>query len=86
MLSVSCVPLIEGLVLALPRLRCLDSRGNRLSMEGIRALALFLASQSQGLHGRAAKHMYVQRDGQIEAIGASPSGEVTSLPRISNSN
>jgi len=61
-----CVPALLDLLAKLPRLRFLDLRSNQLSIEGIRNVALFL--ESSGLRGGCVNHVYVHRDGQIEAI------------------
>jgi hypothetical protein len=55
----------------LPNLALLDLRSNHLSMEGVRRLALFVEG-SANLRGGAIRHVYVHRDGQIEAIGNAP--------------
>ena len=69
-------PSILSIVSTLPQLRSLDLRRNSFSIEGIRRVAVFL--EGAGLRGGAIRHVYVHRDGQIEAIGdpldGSPSG------------
>ena len=61
-----CVPLLSSL-LTFPgsKIRLLEIRNNNISIDGIRALALDL--ESKGVRG--IRHVYIHRDGQIEAIG-----------------
>jgi len=66
-----CVEPLTRLLEQLPNLALLDLRSNHLSMEGVRRLALFVEG-SANLRGGAIRHVYVHRDGQIEAIGNAP--------------
>jgi hypothetical protein len=70
-----CVGALTRLVEQLPNLKSLGLRGNCLSIDGVRSLALFL----EGLRG--VRHVYVHRDGQIEALGDPPSGRPSSQGR-----
>jgi hypothetical protein len=62
-----CVSLLSSM-LTFPgsKVRLLEIRNNNISIDGIRALALDLESTAV----RGIKHVYIHRDGQIEAIGA----------------
>ena len=70
-LTDQCVEPLTHLLEQLPDLALLDLRGNYLSMEGVRSLALFVEG-SRKLRGGSIRHVYVHRDGQIEAIGNPP--------------
>jgi len=61
------LPFLKEFLLACPRLAVLDLRRNQLSIDGIRELSLFL--ESSGLRAGGIRHVYVHRDGLIEAIG-----------------
>ena len=65
-LTDAAVPMLASLLNhPTSRVEFLDVRNNQISIEGIRALALIL----EGTITRGIKHVYIQRDGQIEAIG-----------------
>ena len=81
-----CVPLLSSLLTRVgSKVRLLELRKNNISIDGIRALALELESTGT----RGIEHVYIHRDGMIEAIGAVvstlPSSEGNS-PEISQSN
>mmetsp|Transcript_65601 Transcript_65601/g.148029 ORF Transcript_65601/g.148029 Transcript_65601/m.148029 type:complete len:631 (+) Transcript_65601:32-1924(+) len=67
LLGDSALEQFESILTKSPKLRSLDLRGNMVSIEVCRKLALFL--ESGHLRDRSIRHVYVHRDGQIEAIG-----------------
>ena len=81
-----CIPLLSSLLTRVgSKVSLLELRKNNISIDGIRALALELESTGT----RGIEHVYIHRDGMIEAIGAVvstlPSSEGNS-PENSQSN
>jgi hypothetical protein len=73
-----CLSHVQSLLHTMPALSEIDLRSNRLSAEGIGALALFL--ESSGIRGSLIKHVYVHRDGQLDAVGEDASKGKGSQP------